>query len=187
MGKPLQTKQRRSRTQSLHAHSPSPMRTETKCILRTAKKPLTSHKIESQINSKDMKAKERKYSIQEMGARKGAASKLHAKQIQSCWSIFKWIKFHVDITGLGLWAHNADVPQCLRDVHPCRMYPTASCCHTYSFQDKFCRLSSTRSEATNSDWGFKAGLVLPRLPALVACLLGVNENNESRRIAHTKN
>jgi hypothetical protein len=27
-----------------------------------------------------------------MGARKGAASKLHAKQIQSCWSIFKMNK-----------------------------------------------------------------------------------------------
>jgi hypothetical protein len=52
-----------------------------------------------------------------MGARKGAASKLHAKQIQSCWSIFKWIKFHVDIIGLGLWAHNADVPQCLREMY----------------------------------------------------------------------
>lgn len=149
----------------------------TKWILRTAKKLLTSHQIESQINSKNMKAKERKCCIQEMGA----VSKLHAKQIQSCWSILEWIKFCVNITGLGFWAHNADVPQCLRDVNPCRMYPTASCCHTY---DNFCRLSSTRSEATNSDGGFKAGLVLPRLPALVAYLLGVNENNESQRIAH---
>jgi hypothetical protein len=50
------------------------LQTETKCILRTAKKLLTSHKIESHINSKNMKAKERKYSIQEMGARKGAVS-----------------------------------------------------------------------------------------------------------------
>jgi hypothetical protein len=75
VGKPSQTKPPRSRTQSLHVHSPSPLRTETNCILRTAKKLLTSHKIESQINSKNMKAKERKYSIQEMEARKGAASK----------------------------------------------------------------------------------------------------------------
>lgn len=183
--KPSQTKQPRSRTQSLHVHSPSPLWTETKCVLRTAKKPLTSHKIESQINSKDLKAKERKYSIQEMGARKGAASKLHAKQIQSCWSIFKMNK--IPCRHHRAWALSSQC-RCTsvfkRDVHPCRMYPTASCCHTYSFQDNFCRLASTRSEATNSDGGFKAGLVLPRLPALVACLLAVNENNESRRIAH---
>jgi hypothetical protein len=60
VGKPSQTKQPRSRTQSLHVHSPCPLRTETKCIHRTAKKLLTSHKIESQINSKKYESKEEK-------------------------------------------------------------------------------------------------------------------------------